>query len=464
MNKKGFTLVELLAVVAILAVLVLIALPNVMELFNEAKKDSFENEVRNIYSIAKSQAVIDSYELSNASEIKYSSRLVYGQNLKVQGRSDLKYCVVADSSGNIEKLYVSDGKYMFVSDDIEKIDDIHAEEFGDGELSDIENCISPPTDSSLLSYSVSGDEVTITGLKDGVQIVDSQKCIDYLTENAPFSNCAWNQTDYCTATDLDYEYCGPAVKYVLLSKIPEEDYEKAGLKVKSINRLIIPSEIDGKPVTGISKYAFIFNKIKTVSFPNSLTSIGNYAFAYNKISSLTIPSGISKISINSFASNNLTSITIPSNISVIEGNAFIYNQIKSVNISNGVTSINNSAFGYNQITSLTLPNSVTKIEANAFCNNQLKFVKLSENVTTIGMHAFRKNQIKIITIPRSVTSLSSYAFDENKLESVIIEGKTSSGAFSTYGNYLWGWDDNVSCVKNNITNVENGCITWLTDR
>ena len=33
MNKKGFTLVELLAVISILAILVIIAVPNIMKLF-----------------------------------------------------------------------------------------------------------------------------------------------------------------------------------------------------------------------------------------------------------------------------------------------------------------------------------------------------------------------------------------------------------------------------------------------
>ncbi len=41
MNKKGFTLVELLAVIAILAILVIIALPNVLKMFNDSKKNTF---------------------------------------------------------------------------------------------------------------------------------------------------------------------------------------------------------------------------------------------------------------------------------------------------------------------------------------------------------------------------------------------------------------------------------------
>jgi type IV pilus assembly protein PilA len=53
-NKKGFTLVELLAVIAILAILVLISMPSIMSMYNKAKKDTFLNEVRNLLTGAES--------------------------------------------------------------------------------------------------------------------------------------------------------------------------------------------------------------------------------------------------------------------------------------------------------------------------------------------------------------------------------------------------------------------------
>ena len=59
MNKKGFTLVELLAVIAILAILVLVAVPNVLGMFNNAKKDTFATETKDMVRIAQQQYLAD---------------------------------------------------------------------------------------------------------------------------------------------------------------------------------------------------------------------------------------------------------------------------------------------------------------------------------------------------------------------------------------------------------------------
>ena len=53
MNKKGFTLVELLAVIAILAILVIMAVPNVLSLFTGAKVSTFISQAESLYKAAE---------------------------------------------------------------------------------------------------------------------------------------------------------------------------------------------------------------------------------------------------------------------------------------------------------------------------------------------------------------------------------------------------------------------------
>ena len=52
MKKKGFTLVELLAVIAVLAILIIIALPNVLELFNNSSDTVMSVQEQNVLSAA----------------------------------------------------------------------------------------------------------------------------------------------------------------------------------------------------------------------------------------------------------------------------------------------------------------------------------------------------------------------------------------------------------------------------
>ena len=112
MKNKGFTLVELLAVIAILAILVIVALPNVMGMFNEAKKNSFTTEVKQIYKVAQQQWISDS--MFETKEQTYTRcKTCSGKSLDLSGRSELEYLITISKSGNILEYYATDGTYQF---------------------------------------------------------------------------------------------------------------------------------------------------------------------------------------------------------------------------------------------------------------------------------------------------------------------------------------------------------------
>ncbi len=115
MKKKGFTLVELLAVIAILAILVIIALPNVMSLFNEAKENSFKNELKEIFKTAQEQWMTDSMvETQQISYGRYSPTLsCVTKELQLSGRTQLLYGITVDKAGNVIDYVATDGTYMY---------------------------------------------------------------------------------------------------------------------------------------------------------------------------------------------------------------------------------------------------------------------------------------------------------------------------------------------------------------
>ena len=90
MNKKGFTLIETVMVIAILALLMLILVPNVISLINKNKIKSCQNLEARIKNAAKAYVTNNKYQLGfncNTSE-KTSTVTISIQNLIDSG--DLK--------------------------------------------------------------------------------------------------------------------------------------------------------------------------------------------------------------------------------------------------------------------------------------------------------------------------------------------------------------------------------------
>ena len=122
MNKKGFTLVELLAVIAILAILVIIALPNVMGMFNTAKQNSFNTEVKEIYKTAQQKWMIDHMATTGQQTYTRSS-----MEKDLSGRKEIEFSITFEKSGKVSHYRATDGTFWYFSND----SDLKVEDIGD---------------------------------------------------------------------------------------------------------------------------------------------------------------------------------------------------------------------------------------------------------------------------------------------------------------------------------------------
>ena len=123
-KKKGFTLVELLSVIAILTILVLIALPNIVGFFTSSKMNSFKNEVQSAYSASEEKWVKD--HITHRGEIVYARTASNNceLSLDLSGRQTFNYYIKMNNKGKIIEYYAEDGiyQYIYTGDGLKKED------------------------------------------------------------------------------------------------------------------------------------------------------------------------------------------------------------------------------------------------------------------------------------------------------------------------------------------------------
>ena len=120
MKNKGFTLVELLAVIAILAILVIIALPNVLKMYNSSKKNIFLVEAKEIYGEVSKKYISENLKGNKLSYVSSEDNT----KLEMTG-NELKYCIQVDNKGKITAMKIGDNNYYLFYDgskDISKLD------------------------------------------------------------------------------------------------------------------------------------------------------------------------------------------------------------------------------------------------------------------------------------------------------------------------------------------------------
>lgn len=106
--NKGFTLVELLAIIVILGFVLAIAVPIVNNLIDESLINSFLAEAQTIY---RSSLIFSVDDITDDGVIYSSS----GKKLDLS-KKEYTYCVKINSNGDVTNITVSNGTYIIEGD------------------------------------------------------------------------------------------------------------------------------------------------------------------------------------------------------------------------------------------------------------------------------------------------------------------------------------------------------------
>ena len=113
-NKKGFTLMELLAVIAIIAILAILIIPNVLGKYNSAKEETFKVQVGNLLRAAEMQKQSDMLAGNTALVYCFGTDICDSENPLNITESDIKYVVVFNSSGQVSKIAIENTNYCYI--------------------------------------------------------------------------------------------------------------------------------------------------------------------------------------------------------------------------------------------------------------------------------------------------------------------------------------------------------------
>ena len=375
MNKKGFTMVELLAVLILLGVLAIIAIPAINSTINSSKEKAKE---------AQAEIILDAAQ-SYASE---HTELLPKKGITVFNISDL-----------IDKNYIDSSD----ADSIAKTDYASM-------------CVKVRYSTKYNQY-----QYQITSCDDNL----NEDCFEYSISGsgddkyATITGYTWNDPNFCPMNvTIPATLGGYDVKY-----IGENAFDREGLTPK-LTGVDFSLALE---LLQIKDSAFKYNEIRELdlSMLNKLEVVGYGSFKENIIENVEFSDSITDIDGSSFAYNNLTTVTLPDNLDYIGGMVFYQNNLSGeIDLTNctklnkigGYNSESESTYSIgtfqeNNITSVKLPNSLEYIGDGVFRDNPLKTINMPTSLTRIGKNSFRGNQLEsTIVFPNTLLYIGSSAF------------------------------------------------------
>lgn len=448
MNKKGMTLLELLAVISIIVILFILLVPQVSRAVEKSRFAGLQVDCRDYYTFYKDYRMNEENKKVSVSDYnKYLNKELQFTDNQSKEKNPWKntYQVSIDEENNTLDVTsnISSSKDYTVScfnqnlvfanlSDLgkEKTDEI----IGDGTLS--------PDDNNSGSVNGTSPEDTT----DGSTVVDPDK-----SESNSFGEDDSHITD---TPPPDPEPTLNTCREDGLESTPEEYFTTTsysyGVKITAYSSsgptdVVIPCQINGKDVLAIGTsgtnpvfkstitsvklnkdmqfigdYAMSTSGITSMHITKNVTEIGDRAFyKATSLKTLTFENDPSLTSIGQFAFSNtgIESLNMPDTVSSIGVNAFEHtSNLSSVSISSRLSVIPKYAFQFSGITTLTIPSNISSIEDYAFrSNTSMSHLSIEEGPYKIATYAFSYNtSLSYVYIPSSVTTMDRYSFYGSK--------------------------------------------------
>lgn len=412
-SSKGFTLVELIAIIVIVGIIIGIIAPVSIKLIEKSKTNSFRESLRSIIRSTEIYMSENDLKTLPSGEIYLESNdldLDYAEGYK----GIIKY-----ENGELILLNVSNGKYC-----------------GNGSIETLaitnydSNCVVDPADTKCFimgTTEIAGDTI-----------------IGYDYKNAS-----------CSSTDIKI----PAtvnkipVKYIAEGAFLTEYVYKLAVGMFDFTPLGAPFQM---PIMDLeSNLEYLGIPIQETYYLNNLSSPMKMCMG------LSEDPVLKDISYEMTATDGFVLCSIDTDIEIDESYYASGIGLTSVDFSNAINlvEIGQSAFSKNYLTgTLDLSGAVnlTKIGSNAFAYNQLETAKFPSNLLFIGAGAFKNNSMITITIPSSVTTIENLAFSDNAWVSVTIEENATNNKFRFNDNWgTIGWPSSLMTDISPINYVLN---------
>ena len=378
-NKKGFTLVELLAVIAILAILVIIALPNVINMYNKAQKETFLTETKKVYTEAEKKYISSSITGNTIKTISSEN----SSKLDMTGEK-LKYCIILDNNGKVTDMKVSNGKWIASLNDNKAIEDLTIDDLENGNL-DGYKCSSGSFTPEVVNCTFNGtltQGATYTNGQYTYKYKQSKSLPNYNQEN---STASWQNMsdDGWGVTLTNLESTEPVTSKVCTYINGKPVVSMAGMFTQSNATSIDLSSFNTELVNDMSGM-FGATKAKTLDLSTFNTkNVKNMLamFAYNQATTIT--------GLNEFDTSNVVSmekmfaIAEATNIDVTSFNTskvtnmesmFEGSKVNNLDLSNfDISNVTNMKYMFSR-TSATIGYAKDQVTANKFNDSSVTYI------------------------------------------------------------------------------------------